>query len=194
MPCSTSIKSTGLKVWTHEDWGKFMCVSAGRILGGSEDLCREGWPGPREGKVTEVCRESDWGRCQWEQGRTGRGWTAWVEARTVRVGVSKGEGACVFPGKELPGRQERSRQLNGLNNVLLNADTRSTSALRVQHGIRPPVCRIMQPSVCSDCKILRQFHRVWTEKTYWVQGHGFKLAVPYQRINQKAVSHLALLA
>lgn len=37
-----------------------------------------------------------------------------------------------FKGKDLPDRQEKSRQPNGLSNVLLNAETRSTSALHVQ--------------------------------------------------------------
>lgn len=91
-----------------------------------------------------------------------RGWMASVEAWTVRVGVSKGESELVCSkGKELPDRQEKSRRLNGLNNVLLlNAETRSTSALQVQYSIQPPICRVTQPLVCSDCKILRQFHRV----------------------------------
>lgn len=70
----------------------------------------------------------------------------------------EGELVC-SKGKELPDRQEESRQLNRLNNVLLNAEARSTPALQVQHSIQPPACRIMQPLVCSDCKILRQFHR-----------------------------------
>lgn len=98
----------------------------------------------------------------------------------------------MFQGKELPGRQEKSRQLNGLNNVLLNADTRSTSAPRVGRGARPPICRIMQPLVCSDCKILGAISQGLNEEN--LLGHGLKLAGPYQPINQKAVSRLALLA
>lgn len=78
-----------------------------------------------------------------------------VEAWTERVGVSKGGSARVFQGKELPDREEKSRQLNGLNNVLLTAEMRSTPALQVPYSTQP--MQNYATRACSDCKIHRQF-------------------------------------
>lgn len=50
----------------------------------------------------------------------------------------EGELKCC-KGKGLPDRQEKSRRLSRLNNVLLNAEMRSISALKVQVSIRPPI-------------------------------------------------------
>lgn len=58
-------------------------------------------------------------------------------------------------GKELPDREERSRQLNGLNNVLLTAEMRSTPALQVPYSTQP--MQNYATRACSDCKIHRQF-------------------------------------
>jgi len=65
-----------------------------------------------------------------EESRKG-GWPQWKHGQYVWEFQREGERVC-SKGKELPGRQEKSRELNGLNNVLLNAERRSTSALQVQ--------------------------------------------------------------
>ena len=65
-----------------------------------------------------------------EESREG-GWPQWKHGQYAWEFQREGGLVC-FKGKDLPDRQEKSRQPNGLSNVLLNAETRSTSALHVQ--------------------------------------------------------------
>lgn len=82
------------------------------------------------------------GRPQWKHGQK-----VWEYQREGVLLCSK--------GKELPDREEKNRQLNGLNNVLLTAEMRSTSALQVPYSIQP--MQNYATLVCRDCKIHRQF-------------------------------------
>lgn len=88
-----------------------------------------------------------------EDSREG-GWPQWKHGQ--KVWEYQREGVLMYSkGKELPDREEKSRQLNGLNNVLLTAEMRSTSALQVPYSIQP--MQNYATWVCSDCKIHRQF-------------------------------------
>lgn len=106
------------------------------------------------------------------EGREGR--VALLKAGTERVGVSK-EGELIWcKGKESPDRQEKNRWLKRLNSVLLNAEVRSISALKVQVSIHPPERRITQPLLCSECKptILQVLNKenlvLWHHGCKWV--------------------------
>lgn len=88
-----------------------------------------------------------------EDSREG-GWPQWKHGQ--KVWEYQREGVLMSSKEtELPDREEKSRQLNGLNNVLLTAETRSTSALQVPYSIQP--MQNYATWVCSDCTIHRQF-------------------------------------
>lgn len=80
------------------------------------------------------------------------GWPQWKHGQKVWEYQREGVLMC-SKGKELPDREEKSRQLNGLNNVLLTAEMRSTSALQVPYSL----CRIMQHGFAVIAKFTGSF-------------------------------------
>lgn len=82
------------------------------------------------------------------------GWPQWKHGQKVWEYQREGVLEC-SEGKELPDREEKSRQLNGLNNVLLTAEMRSTEHCRC-HGAHS-LCRIMQHGLAVAAKFTGNF-------------------------------------
>lgn len=101
-----------------------------------------------------------------EDSREG-GWPQWKHGQKVWEYQREAVLVC-SKGKELPDREEKSRQLNGLNNVLLTAEMRSPSALQVPYSIQP--MQNYATWVCWDCKIHRQFQGLNAENLLAVRA------------------------
>lgn len=127
-------KSISLKVWSPKEWEKFMYLSVGRILSVEarisvqESWRQWKWEGNGDGRFVREMIEGSFSGNR-EDSREG-GWPQWKHGQKVWEYQREGVLMC-SKRKELPDREEKSRQLNGLNNVLLTAEMRSTSALQV---------------------------------------------------------------